>query len=95
MSNNNIFLKKAAIETILELSKSKGIQFNELVRRTQSTSITISNRLKELRRLNLVEIGLVGDKRVYRLTDKGKRVIPTVQKISMLLDELQQIVNWE
>lgn len=92
MSSNNVFLKKSAITVILVLS-SEGLPFNELVRRATSTSVTVSTRLKEFRSMGLIKLGLIDDKRVYKLTEKGRKTVPVLQKIKLLLARLDEIVS--
>ena len=92
MSSNNPFLKKSAMAIILALG-SQGLPFNEIVRRTISTPATVSSRLKEFRIVGLIKVGLIDDKRVYELTEKGKRIVPLVQKIELLLAQLDDVVN--
>lgn len=92
MRSNNIFLKKSAIDIILALD-SKGLPFNEIARRTRTTSVTVATRLKELKTLGLIEVGLIDEKRVYKLTEKGKKTVPLLQKIEFLLAQVEKIAS--
>ena len=92
MSSNDILLKKSAIDIILALS-SEGLSFNEIVRRTRSTPVTVSTRLKDFKNMGLIKVGLIDEKRVYELTERGRKIVPLVQKIELLFAQVNGILS--
>jgi len=94
MPRNNVFLKKFMISIVLTLC-SGGLSFNEINRKIKSTPATTSNRLRELRDKGLARLSLVDERRVYELTEKGRKLVPILERVEALLARAEDIVTGE
>ena len=84
--------RKHFVDILILLSKSPK-SFNELLKTLNAYPDTLNRRIKEMVLLGLI-VQIEEDNRVkYRLTDKGKRIIPLLEELLRTMDEIEKILK--
>ena len=76
---------------IIELLKENSSGFNDIQRKLEDISpTTLSNRLKKLTEINMLEKSLPNQKNnygIYNLTELGRKVLPIIDQINKFIEE--------
>lgn len=88
MKSNIGFLGKSkAVEILIHLNNSpKGVNFNSIKRELETDPKTITRRLKELADMGLVKKSPQKIEVIYNITEKGKTVLSSINKILEEID---------
>lgn len=84
--------RKHFVDILILLSKSPK-SFNELLKTLNAYPDTLNRRIKEMVLLGLITQIEEGDRIKYRLTDKGKRIIPLLEDLLRIMDEIEKILE--
>jgi len=84
--------KRHFVEILLLLNQSPK-SFNELLKTLDAYPDTLNRRLKEMQSLKLITQVEIDGKIKYILTDKGKRLIPLVEKVLRLIREIEKLIE--
>ena len=69
------------------------MSFNELLKALNAYPDTLNRRLKELQSLNLIAQFEENGKIIYKLTDKGLKLIPLLKNLLKIIDEIRSLLS--